>query len=86
MRQIPMTADEPVPVRYRIWWTICAWPGNACKLLTSHRWRKLVAYSVGVEPVEYHYQCRICREAFWNYEPPTRKRDIERLKRWRREG
>ncbi len=59
---------------------------RACKRLTSHRWRKLVAYSVGVEPVEYHYQCRICREAFWNYEPPTRKRDIERLKRWRREG
>lgn len=65
MRQIPMTADEPVPVRYRIWWTICAWPGNACKLLTRHRQRKL--------------------EAFWNYKPPTRKRDIERLERWRRQ-
>ncbi len=57
-----------------------------CKRLTNHRWRKLEAYSVGVEPTEYHYQCRICREVFWNYKPPTRKRDIERLERWRREG
>ncbi len=85
MKQIPMTADEPVPLRYRIWWTILGWTMSACKRLTNHRWRRLEAYSVGVEPTEYHYQCRICREVFWNYKPPTRKKDIKRLEAWRQE-
>ena len=39
-----------------------------CRRVTDHRWRKLTAYSVGVEPVEYHYTCRVCRKHFWNYD------------------
>lgn len=38
-----------------------------CRRVTDHRWRKLTAYSVGIEPVEYHYTCRVCRKHFWNY-------------------
>ena len=38
-----------------------------CRRATEHRWRKLTAYSVGIEPVEYHYTCRLCRKHFWNY-------------------
>ena len=38
-----------------------------CRRATEHRWRKLTAYSVGIEPVEYHYTCRVCRKHFWNY-------------------
>jgi hypothetical protein len=40
-----------------------------CGKLTHHRWRKGNAYSVGIEPTEYHYQCQICRYRFWNYTP-----------------
>lgn len=39
-----------------------------CRRVTDHRWRKLTAYSVGIEPVEYHYTCRVCRKHFWNYD------------------
>lgn len=39
-----------------------------CRRVTEHRWRKLTAYSVGIEPVEYHYTCRVCRKHFWNYD------------------
>ena len=39
-----------------------------CRRATEHRWRKLTAYSVGIEPVEYHYTCRVCRKHFWNYD------------------
>jgi len=39
-----------------------------CRRVTEHRWRKLTAYSVGIEPVEYHYTCRLCRKHFWNYD------------------
>lgn len=38
-----------------------------CRRATGHRWRKLTAYSVGIDPVEYHYTCRLCRKHFWNY-------------------
>ena len=40
-------------------------PGNDS---VRARWRKLTAYSVGIEPVEYHYTCRVCRKHFWNYD------------------
>ena len=40
-------------------------PGNDS---VRARWRKLTSYSVGIEPVEYHYTCRVCRKHFWNYD------------------
>lgn len=40
-----------------------------CEKLTRHRWRKGNAYSVGIEPTEYYYQCQICRYRFWRFKP-----------------
>ena len=40
-----------------------------CEKLTDHKYRKGVACSVGIVPVEYHYQCRLCKKRFWNYTP-----------------
>lgn len=40
-----------------------------CERLTNHRFRKGQAYSVGIEPTEYHYRCRICQLWFWNFTP-----------------
>jgi len=38
-----------------------------CQMLTNHRWRKLIAHSIGIYPVEYHWRCKICKKGFWNY-------------------
>ena len=48
-----------------------------CRRVTEHRWRKLTAYSVGIEPVEYHYTCCLCRKHFWNY--TVNPSELERL-------
>ena len=40
-----------------------------CERLTNHRFRKGQAYSVGIEPTEYHYRCRVCQLWFWNFTP-----------------
>ena len=40
-----------------------------CRFLTKHKYRKGIAKSVGIEPTEYHYRCRICGKRFWNYTP-----------------
>lgn len=45
-----------------------------CCKLTNHKFRKLEGWSVGIEPTEYHWKCKICRKRFWNYKP-KRKQD-----------
>ena len=37
------------------------WFQKLCDKLTKHRWRKLICWSEGIEPREYHYKCKICR-------------------------
>lgn len=44
-----------------------------CEGITSHRLRMYEAESVGIEPIEYHYRCRVCRLGFWNYNKPGKK-------------
>ena len=43
------------------------WFQKLCDKLTKHRWRKLICWSEGIEPREYHYKCKICGKRFWNY-------------------
>ena len=38
-----------------------------CRILTNHKWRTLEGWSEGVDPTEYHWQCKVCRKRFWNY-------------------
>jgi hypothetical protein len=40
-----------------------------CCKLTDHKFRKGIMYSEGIEPPEFHYQCKICGYRFWNYQP-----------------
>lgn len=47
---------------------------NLCEKITHHKFRKCIAWSVGIEPTEYHYRCIICRTRFWNYTPPRNQR------------
>ena len=43
------------------------WLQRLCDRLTNHRWRKLLCWSEGIEPQEFHWRCRICGHRFWNY-------------------
>lgn len=43
-----------------------------CKKLTHHKHRVITSWSVGIEPTEYHYKCKLCGHHFWNYKKPTK--------------
>lgn len=55
------------------------WFQRLCCRLTNHRLRKGIAWSVGIEPTEFHYRCLICGKRFWNYKP--HRMYIKHLKR-----
>ena len=45
------------------------WFQRLCCKLTKHKLRAGTMWSVGIEPMEFHYKCLICGKHFWNYTP-----------------
>lgn len=42
-----------------------------CYLLTHHKYKHFIGWSVGIAPTEFHWQCKICGKRFWNYNKPN---------------